>query len=587
MQSIYLSACAKNCACSVIHFLHKQRREAHDMVYYRFEYACVNDLEDENRRQSDEKKVRLCRESQKFNQKFYGKTAIYFSCIQSGYFTLCAAIDTSFYKDPLSLLSEFTSLLELEGEPMEASEVTIKQFIALFMNASRFSLIDDSYGKKKKLGLDCFDEYHQPELNEELISKIYSKKQAKAQCKKMLCSASIMPEIERIFAFETSKPLVAHPVHYIIVSDDENVRSSIRELLLGSLYQNRRLESRRVCIESSKNKEHMLYHDTEQRFDFNELEAMYSAQDGGTAVLQLKDVGNKGEYADSVSEDITSLVRLMRKYHHNVLTVIEIERSNTQLNNMLMEELSGLRIVKLEEEVIYTDEARSYLRRKAKLNGISKCTSLLSKLSKADSAYYATDLNCIYDKWFDEYLCTEVYAQYADMSPKQKEEHSEPKGDAFAQLSELIGLTEAKSVIKQAIDYHKAQRFFTQNGIKQERTSMHMVFTGNPGTAKTTVARLTAQIMKDNRLLSVGKLIEVGRADLVGKYVGWTADIVRSKFAQARGSVLFIDEAYSLVDDKSGLFGDEAINTIVQEMENARNDMVVIFAGYPDKMETF
>ena len=116
---------------------------------------------------------------------------------------------------------------------------------------------------------------------------------------------------------------------------------------------------------------------------------------------------------------------------------------------------------------------------------------------------------------------------------------------------------------------------------------MHMVFTGNPGTAKTTVARLFAQIMKENGLLSVGDLIEVGRADLVGKYVGWTAPTVKAKFAAAKGSVLFIDEAYSLVDDKDGLFGDEAINTIVQEMENHRDDTVVIFAGYPDKMEQF
>ena len=93
--------------------------------------------------------------------------------------------------------------------------------------------------------------------------------------------------------------------------------------------------------------------------------------------------------------------------------------------------------------------------------------------------------------------------------------------------------------------------------------------------------------MKDNGLLPVGDLIEVGRADLVGKYVGWTAPTVKRKFEAAKGSVLFIDEAYSLVDDTDGLYGDEAINTIVQEMENHRQDTVVIFAGYPDKMERF
>jgi SpoVK/Ycf46/Vps4 family AAA+-type ATPase len=123
--------------------------------------------------------------------------------------------------------------------------------------------------------------------------------------------------------------------------------------------------------------------------------------------------------------------------------------------------------------------------------------------------------------------------------------------------------------------------------MKADDAAMHMIFTGNPGSAKTTAARLFARIMKENGLLSRGDLVEVGRSDLVGRYVGWTAKIVREKFREARGSVLFIDEAYSLVDDRSGSFGDEAINTIVQEMENNRKDMAVIFAGYPDKMERF
>ena len=116
---------------------------------------------------------------------------------------------------------------------------------------------------------------------------------------------------------------------------------------------------------------------------------------------------------------------------------------------------------------------------------------------------------------------------------------------------------------------------------------MHMVFTGNPGTAKTTVARLFARILKENGVLSKGDLIECGRSDLVGKYVGWTAVQVKNMFKKAKGSVLFIDEAYSLCDDRSGSYGDEAINTIVQEMENNRDDMVVIFAGYPKEMNDF
>ena len=141
--------------------------------------------------------------------------------------------------------------------------------------------------------------------------------------------------------------------------------------------------------------------------------------------------------------------------------------------------------------------------------------------------------------------------------------------------------------MQQALDYFKAQRMFRARGTQSARPAMHMAFTGSPGTAKTTAARLFARIMKENGLLAVGDLIEVGRGDLVGKYVGWTAQIVQQKFRAAKGSVLFIDEAYSLVDDKAGLYGDEAINTIVQEMENHREDVAVIFAGYSDKMVEF
>lgn len=114
-----------------------------------------------------------------------------------------------------------------------------------------------------------------------------------------------------------------------------------------------------------------------------------------------------------------------------------------------------------------------------------------------------------------------------------------------------------------------------------------MVFTGNPGTAKTTVARLFAEIMKDEKVLATGNFIETGCADLVGDHVGATAKLVKKKFKEAQGGVLFIDEAYSLCDGYKGGYGDEAINTLVQEMENHRDDVIVIFAGYPKPMKEF
>ena len=180
---------------------------------------------------------------------------------------------------------------------------------------------------------------------------------------------------------------------------------------------------------------------------------------------------------------------------------------------------------------------------------------------------------------------TEVFPEYRPYVTHVTEQEMEKKeGSAYQELQEMIGLKEAKEVIDGAISYFKLQKEYRNRGIEFNRPAMHMSFTGSPGTAKTSVARLVAEILRDNGILSEGKLIEVGRAQLVGQFLGQTAPQVKELFDRAKGSVLFIDEAYSLVEDRKGMYGSEAINTIVQEMENRREDTVVILAGYPDEM---
>ena len=160
-------------------------------------------------------------------------------------------------------------------------------------------------------------------------------------------------------------------------------------------------------------------------------------------------------------------------------------------------------------------------------------------------------------------------------------------GTAKKELDNMIGLASVKEVIHKSIAHYKLNKLCIDKGIAREKASLHMVFTGNPGTAKTTVARLFAEIMKDEKVLSTGTFVEVGRADLVGDHVGSTAPLVKKKFKEAQGGVLFIDEAYALCDSYENGFGDEAINTLVQEMENHRDDVIVIFAGYTEPMHRF
>ena len=176
-------------------------------------------------------------------------------------------------------------------------------------------------------------------------------------------------------------------------------------------------------------------------------------------------------------------------------------------------------------------------------------------------------------------------ASYYQKNPSFEKFSSLQVSSYYDMLEELIGLNEAKQQIRKIIAFARMERDILASGGKQMPVAINMEFIGNPGTAKTTVARISAGIFHEIGLLSSEEMIEVGRADLIGKYEGQTATKVKDEFLKAKGKMLFIDEAYSLVECWDGGYGDEAINTIVQEMENNRNDTIVVFAGYPDKMK--
>ena len=161
------------------------------------------------------------------------------------------------------------------------------------------------------------------------------------------------------------------------------------------------------------------------------------------------------------------------------------------------------------------------------------------------------------------------------------------KRNYMDELQALVGIKSAKDQVKKILAFAKMRKAMEEKGEQLEPITLNMEFVGNPGTAKTTVARIVAGVLKEIGIITSGEFIEVGRADLVAQYVGQTAPIVKSVFQRAKGGVLFIDEAYSLLDKGNGRFGDEALNMIVQEMENNRKDTIVIFAGYPDEMDEF
>lgn len=169
-----------------------------------------------------------------------------------------------------------------------------------------------------------------------------------------------------------------------------------------------------------------------------------------------------------------------------------------------------------------------------------------------------------------------------------RSQNSQAEMDAVSkELDSVIGLDDVKSYIRSLQAHVLINQRRRQQGLKTTEISKHMIFTGNPGTGKTTIARLFARYMKAIGALSQGQLVEVTRADLVAKYVGQTAPLTMSVIRSALGGVLFIDEAYSLYRGRDDSFGLEAIDTLVKAMEDNRDDLIVILAGYKKEMAAF
>ena len=213
--------------------------------------------------------------------------------------------------------------------------------------------------------------------------------------------------------------------------------------------------------------------------------------------------------------------------------------------------------------------------------GRRSLSEVREKLKKADSICAPSE-----DPYSIEDIFDDSFAGSLDDFDEDLETEP-PKAAPVITLDELVGLKNVKDQVRKITALARMKMDMQDKGMTAMPINLSMAFIGNPGTAKTTVARILAGIFKDIGLLESSELVEAGRADLVAEYVGQTAVKVKEIFKRAKGKILFIDEAYSLLERTRGDFGDEAINTIVQEMENHRDETIVIFAGYPGEMEDF
>ena len=330
---------------------------------------------------------------------------------------------------------------------------------------------------------------------------------------------------------------------------------------------------------------------------------------GGHISLIMKASGNNGnvgsiifDFPKRISKKLKSLISMV--FYGCVLEEVRDEVSDNSIskNNLRGYIIFLLKVLglqqKLDKDSIDNLElgVRSYnALKKANITSIKKLLDMsdeellnIRNLGRKNVAEIRTQLieknyvSSCEDEFFENMEILEFHPILEDIFDDIVD-----KRNYMDELQALVGIKAAKDQVKKILAFAKMRKAMEEKGEQLEPITLNMEFVGNPGTAKTTVARIVAGVLKEIGIITSGEFIEVGRADLVAQYVGQTAPMVKSVFQRAKGGVLFIDEAYSLLDKGNGRFGDEALNTIVQEMENNRKDTIVIFAGYPDEMDEF
>ena len=518
----------------------------------------------------------IASKAEEFNSKTELHNTIFVQGLNKTYLT--AGVIMSEQDNLDARLPEFFKSVGLKVKDIEYKETMIGKIVPMVKQADRSCLIEDDFDLLEKYGLDEFGRFGRGISLEEALIRPFKKETIYKKTENQFASKEFIAEIDRIYTECKPRDDIAHPVHYVFEIDDERTKKPLIEILGSALYANKRILSKRISFTD-------LSRGDKSKKD---LETIFESSIGGTVVLECPvEVEEENDYASSKRDFFGSVCELIKKYRNKVLIILSFPSECRRIKSMFYEYLVNMTFVEIPDELMSEDRAKDFLNDLAKKNNIRADKKLMNKI-ESDETYYSKDLFMIFEEWFGNKLKDTIYPQYKELKVINRESIKEKSnGLAYDELSEMIGLDSAKRVIDKALDYYKAQKLFKDKGIDDGRPAMHMVFTGNPGTAKTSVARLFARILRENKILSEGHLVELGRSDLVAKYVGWTADAVKKAFSRAKGGVLFIDEAYSLVDDRDGSFGDEAINTIVQEMENKRDKVVVIFAGYPKKMEKF
>ena len=408
-----------------------------------------------------------------------------------------------------------------------------------------------------------------------------TKRAALKQAKQLMLDQSFIDELERIYSKNHPKKFAGIPIHYALKVKNSQGVAPIVDLLCRALYTNHRLVGRCVSRISEI---------TERAFEDSDIDSAFKQAEGNTLVIEMRGSHeDHANYASCYHRVVNYFSSLVKKYQQSTQLILVEESDNPGFSPKFIASVQDeIQLVEIKEGAGNRDVAFEYLKNLALEGGLTSYSDEDLQRALGDAqTFRPSDLNEIYNELRRDNLRNNIYTGYRNVARVRISGDSLSGNDAYQTLHEMIGLTSVKKLIGEIVDNFKVQKARSMAGLNQQRMSRHMVFTGNPGTAKTSVARLLAQILTKEGILDSGNYVECGRADLIGEYVGQTAPRVKNKFREARGGVLMIDEAYSLMDDYRNGYGDEAISTIVQEMENHREDTIVIFCGYPKKMNDF
>lgn len=223
-------------------------------------------------------------------------------------------------------------------------------------------------------------------------------------------------------------------------------------------------------------------------------------------------------------------------------------------------------------------------------NSQEATVALLKKISSvADNSKYSVEVKKLANALKQSLIEYHGYCKVSELCNQEKvDEDTRTLPELLNELNELIGLENVKKKVNDLIVYQKVQKLRRDNNLHTSKSTLHLAFTGNPGTGKTTVARIVGRIYKQIGLLSKGHFIEVSRTGLIAGYQGQTALKVKKVIEKAKGGVLFIDEAYSITEnDHSDSYGRECLTELTKALEDYRDDLVVIVAGYTEPMKLF